>query len=236
MQLGFNRKYELFYEAPGPGPPPPRGLWAGHLPTTKAAPLDCHTRGDRRLGLLGAEWRLSHPAASTLTGGPAACATPCSCRTAFDVSYHREQISWLHCTFDNLNYFLGRTSARIFRLQPQQHASISVTLLPTRSPGSLRHSGLPAHFVWTGPTARPYHPAPGVTLATLAWATASTTASGLSGPSRASLPPPGLRRRARSGLRRPGARLRRVRRRRPPLWPGAAGPELPPVQPRRQLA
>lgn len=104
LQLGFNRKYELFYEAPGYGPRRRIGVGAG-LSFYRARALDYATVQDRlatfrpitgdpisrTYATVGVRWRRTVQALA-----------------AFDVSFHQEQIS------DSVNllnpaYFLGRT-------------------------------------------------------------------------------------------------------------------------------
>lgn len=104
LQLGFNRKYELFYEAPGYGRRRRVGFGAG-ISYYRARALDYATVQDRLVtfrpddafpierlyGGLGLRWRHTVQRLA-----------------AFDVSYHREQIS---DSVNHLNpaYYLGRT-------------------------------------------------------------------------------------------------------------------------------
>jgi outer membrane protein assembly factor BamA len=104
LQLGFNRKYELFYEAPGYGPRRRIGVGAG-LSFYRARALDYDTRQDRLVtfrpingdpisrtyATVGLRWRRTVQALA-----------------AFDVSFHQEQISD-SVNLLNPDYFLGRT-------------------------------------------------------------------------------------------------------------------------------
>ncbi len=109
LQLGFNRKYELFYEAPGYGRRRRVGFGAG-ISYYRARALDYATVQDRLVtfrpddafpierlyGSLGVRWRRTVQRLA-----------------AFDVSYHREQIS---DSVNRLNpaYYLGRTRREYF--------------------------------------------------------------------------------------------------------------------------
>ncbi|GAB2789444.1 outer membrane protein assembly factor BamA [Hymenobacter luteus] len=102
LQLGFNRKYELFYEAPGYGRRRRIGVGAG-FSYYRSRALDYATRQDKLLNLrqekafpierqyasLGLRWRrtVQH-------------------LTALDVSYHREQVSD-SVLYYNPTYYLG---------------------------------------------------------------------------------------------------------------------------------
>ena len=104
LQLGFNRKYELFYEAPGYGPRRRLGLGAG-VSFYRARALDYATLHDRlatfrpttgdpirRFYLTaGLRWRRTVQAVA-----------------AFDISYHQEQVSD-SVQLLNPDYYLGDT-------------------------------------------------------------------------------------------------------------------------------
>ena len=104
LQLGFNRKYELFYEAPGLGHYRRLGLGAG-ISFYQSHSLDYITQADRLIPLRAdagfpiqrfyatAGLRLRHTVQSL---------------TALDVSYHREQISDSVNRY-NPDYYQGRT-------------------------------------------------------------------------------------------------------------------------------
>jgi len=104
LQLGFNRKYELFYEAPGYGPRRRIGVGAG-ISYYRARALDYATVQDRLVTFrpvdgspierqyvtVGLRWRRT-----------------VQLLTALDVSLHQEQISD-SVNLLNPNYYLGRT-------------------------------------------------------------------------------------------------------------------------------
>jgi outer membrane protein assembly factor BamA len=104
LQLGFNRKYELFYEAPGYGPRRRIGVGAG-MSFYRARALDYATLQDRLVtfrpttgdpirrtyATVGLRWRRTVQALAS-----------------FDVSFHQEQISD-SVKLLNPDYFLGRT-------------------------------------------------------------------------------------------------------------------------------
>ena len=104
LQLGFNRKYELFYEAPGYGPRRRVGVGAG-ISYYRARALDYATVQDRlatfrptagspierQYVTVGLRWRRT-----------------VQLLTALDVSLHQEQISD-SVNLLNPNYYLGRT-------------------------------------------------------------------------------------------------------------------------------
>ena len=103
LQLGFNRKYELFYEAPGLGRYRRLGLGVG-ASFYQSRSLDYITQADRLISLradagfpiqrfyVTAGLRLRHTVQFL---------------TALDVSYHREQISD-SVNYYNPAYYLGR--------------------------------------------------------------------------------------------------------------------------------
>ncbi|WP_310391534.1 POTRA domain-containing protein [Hymenobacter sp.] len=104
LQLGFNRKYELFYEAPGLGRYRRLGFGVGGS-LYQSRTVDYATQADRLVPLradAGFPIRRFY-----VTGGLRFRQTVQSL-TAFDVSYHREQIGD-SVNFANPNYYQGRT-------------------------------------------------------------------------------------------------------------------------------
>ena len=104
IQLGFNRKYELFYEAPGFGRRRRVGLGLG-ISYYQSRNLDYNIIGDRRLSLPSAEEDAFPIQRFYLTGGLRLRHTV-QLSSAFDVSYHREQVSSLILGL-NPDYLLG---------------------------------------------------------------------------------------------------------------------------------
>lgn len=104
LQLGFNRKYELFYEAPGYGRRRRIGFGAG-ASYYRGRGLDYATVGDRLVNFRPAETFAIER--QYVTGGLRWRRTV-QHSSAFDVSYHREQISD-SVQLLNPAYFLGRT-------------------------------------------------------------------------------------------------------------------------------
>ena len=104
LQLGFNRKYELFYEAPGLGRYRRLGFGVGASYFQSHA-LDYRTSADRLIPLRADD---NFPIQRFYTTAGLRFRHTVQFRTALDVSYHREQVS------DSVNYyypsyFLGRT-------------------------------------------------------------------------------------------------------------------------------
>ena len=104
LQLGFNRKYELFYEAPGLGRYRRLGFGVG-ASYYQSHVLDYRTAADRLVPLRADD---NFPIQRLYATAGLRFRHTVQSRTAFDVSYHREQIS------DSVNYyspgyFLGRT-------------------------------------------------------------------------------------------------------------------------------
>ena len=104
LQLGFNRKYELFYEAPGLGRARRLGLGVG-ASFYQSHTLDFNTVADRLLPLRAdGEFPIQRFYA---TGGLRFRHTV-QFRTALDVAYHRERISD-SVNRSNPEFYLGRT-------------------------------------------------------------------------------------------------------------------------------
>ena len=104
LQLGFNRKYELFYEAPGLGRYRRLGFGVG-ASYYQSHSLDYRTRDDRLVPLRADD---NFPVQRFYATAGLRFRHTVQFRTAFDVSYHREQISD-SVRYYNPDYFLGRT-------------------------------------------------------------------------------------------------------------------------------
>jgi len=104
LQLGFNRKYELFYEAPGLGRYRRLGVGVG-ASYFQSHTLDYRTSADRLIPLRADD---NFPIQRFYATAGLRFRHTVQFRTAFDVSYHREQISD-SVNYYNPNYFLGRT-------------------------------------------------------------------------------------------------------------------------------
>jgi outer membrane protein assembly factor BamA len=104
VQLGFNRKYELFYEAPGLGRRRRVGAGFG-ISYYQSRNLDYNTLGDRLRSLPEAETD-AYPIQRFYVSGGLRLRHTVQLVSAFDVSYHREQISDTIYRL-NPNYFLG---------------------------------------------------------------------------------------------------------------------------------
>ncbi|MGI4740603.1 MAG: POTRA domain-containing protein [Janthinobacterium lividum] len=105
LQLGFNRKYELFYEAPGFGRRRRVGLGFG-ISLYQSRNLDYNTQNDRPQGL--AEPQVdAFPIQRFYVSGGLRLRHTVQLTSAFDFSYHREAISDLIYQL-NYNYFLGQ--------------------------------------------------------------------------------------------------------------------------------
>ena len=104
LQLGFNRKYELFYEAPGLGHYRRLGLGVG-ASFFQSHTLDYLTRADRLTPLRVDD---GYPIQRFYVTAGLRFRHTVQSRTAFDVSYHREQITD-SVNYYNPNYYQGRT-------------------------------------------------------------------------------------------------------------------------------
>ena len=104
LQLGFNRKYELFYEVPGVGRYRRLGFGVG-ASYFQSRTLDYRTTADRLTPLRADD---GFPIQRFYATAGLRFRHTVQFRTAFDVSYHREQISD-SVNYYNLDYFLGRT-------------------------------------------------------------------------------------------------------------------------------
>ena len=118
LQLGFNRKYELFYEAPGLGHYRRLGLGVG-ASFYQSHSLDYTTRADRLVPLRADE---NFPIQRFYATAGLRFRHTVQFLTALDLSYHREQIS------DSVNYYSpdyyqGRT----------QREYLDLTLTSTRN-------------------------------------------------------------------------------------------------------
>ena len=104
LQLGFNRKYELFYEVPGVGRYRRLGFGVGASYYQSHA-LDYRTTADRLIPLRADD---NFPIQRFYATAGLRFRHTVQFRTAFDVSYHREQIND-SVNYYNPSYFLGRT-------------------------------------------------------------------------------------------------------------------------------
>ncbi|MDJ0363876.1 POTRA domain-containing protein [Hymenobacter sp. H14-R3] len=104
IQLGFNRKYELFYEAPGLGRRRRVGVGFG-ISYYQSRNLDYNTFNDRLQGLPEAETD-AFPIQRFYVSGGLRLRHTVQLSSAFDVSFHREQVSDLIYAL-NPNYLLG---------------------------------------------------------------------------------------------------------------------------------
>jgi len=104
LQLGFNRKYELFYEAPGLGKYRRLGLGLG-ASFYQSHSLDYITRADRLIPFRTDE---GFPIQRFYLSGGMRFRHTVQSLSALDVSYHREQISD-SINYYNPDYYLGRT-------------------------------------------------------------------------------------------------------------------------------
>ena len=105
VQLGFNRKYELFYEAPGLGRRRRVGAGFG-ISYYQSRNLDYNTLGDRLRSLPEAETD-AYPIQRFYVSGGLRLRHTVQLVSAFDVSYHREQVSDLIYQL-NPDYLLGQ--------------------------------------------------------------------------------------------------------------------------------
>ncbi|MDO7886168.1 POTRA domain-containing protein [Hymenobacter cheonanensis] len=104
IQLGFNRKYELFYEAPGLGRRRRVGAGFG-ISYYQSRNLDYTTLNDRLRSLPDAETD-AFPIQRFYVSGGLRLRHTVQLVSAFDVSYHREQVSGLIYQL-NPDYLLG---------------------------------------------------------------------------------------------------------------------------------
>jgi outer membrane protein assembly factor BamA len=104
LQLGFNRKYELFYEVPGVGRYRRLGFGVG-ASFYQSHALDYITLADRLVPLRADE---GFPIQRFYATAGLRFRHTVQFRTAFDASYHREQISD-SVNYYNPDYFQGRT-------------------------------------------------------------------------------------------------------------------------------
>lgn len=118
LQLGFNRKYELFYEVPGLGRHRRLGFGVG-ASFYQSHALDYRTTNDRLVPLRADD---NFPIQRFYATAGLRFRHTVQFRTAFDVSYHREQIND-SVNYYNPGYFLGRT----------QREFIDFTLSSTRN-------------------------------------------------------------------------------------------------------
>lgn len=118
LQLGFNRKYELFYEAPGLGTHRPLGIGAG-VSFYQSHSLDYLTRADRLVPFRADE---GFPIQRFYATAGLRFRHTVQFLTAFDASYHREQVSD-SVNYYNPEYYQGRT----------QREYLDLTLTSTRN-------------------------------------------------------------------------------------------------------
>ena len=109
LQLGFNRKYELFYEAPGLGRYRRLGLGVG-ASFYQSRSLDYITQADRLIPLRA---DVGFPIQRFYVTAGLRLRHTVQFLTALDVSYHREQISD-SINYYNPGYYLGRTQREYF--------------------------------------------------------------------------------------------------------------------------
>ncbi|GAB3315705.1 hypothetical protein GCM10027511_26470 [Hymenobacter humi] len=118
LQLGFNRKYELFYEAPGLGTYRRIGLGVG-ASFYQSRTVDYITRADR---LVPAASDTGFPIQRFYATAGLRFRHTVQFRTALDASYHRERITD-SINYYNPNYYQGRT----------QREFLDLTLTSTRN-------------------------------------------------------------------------------------------------------
>ncbi len=104
LQLGFNRKYELFYEAPGLGTYRRLGLGAG-FSFSQSRTVDYATQADKLVPL---QADAGFPIQRFYATAGLRLRHTVQFLTAFDASYHRERIND-STNYYNPNYYLGRT-------------------------------------------------------------------------------------------------------------------------------
>ena len=105
LQLGFNRKYELFYEAPGFGRRRRVGLGLG-ISYYQSRNLDYTTQNDRPLGLAEPQDG-AFPIQRFYASGGLRLRHTVQLNSALDIAYHREAISDLIYQL-NPDYLLGQ--------------------------------------------------------------------------------------------------------------------------------
>jgi len=118
LQLGFNRKYELFYEAPGLGPYRRLGFGAG-ISFYQSHSLDFITRADQLVPFKDDE---AFPVQRFYASGGLRFRHTVQFLTALDVSYHREQIAD-SVAYYNPDFYAGRT----------QREYVDLSLVSTRN-------------------------------------------------------------------------------------------------------
>ena len=118
LQLGFNRKYELFYEAPGLGRYRRIGVGAGGS-FSQSRTLDYLTRADQLVPLRADD---GFPIQRFYVTAGLRFRHTVQFLTALDASYHREQITD-SINYFNPNYYQGRT----------QREFLDLTLTSTRN-------------------------------------------------------------------------------------------------------
>ncbi len=120
LQLGFNRKYELFYEAPGFGRRRRVGLGFG-ISYYQSRNLDYNTLNDRPQGLAEPQDN-TFPIQRFYVSGGLRLRHTVQLSSAIDISYHRESISDLIYLL-NYNYLLGQ----------QQRQYVEASLITTNN-------------------------------------------------------------------------------------------------------
>ncbi|WP_125921701.1 BamA/TamA family outer membrane protein [Hymenobacter lapidarius] len=118
LQLGFNRKYELFYEAPGLGRYRRIGVGVGGS-FSQSRTLDYLTRADELVALRA---DAGFPIQRFYATAGVRFRHTVQFLTAFDASYHRERITD-SVNYFNPNYYQGRT----------QREFLDLTLTSTRN-------------------------------------------------------------------------------------------------------
>jgi len=111
LQLGFNRKYELFYEVPGVGPYRRLGFGIG-ASFYQSHALDYITLADRLVPYRSDD---GFPIQRFYATAGLRFRHTVQFRTALDLSYHREQISD-SVNYYNPDYFQGRTQREFLDL------------------------------------------------------------------------------------------------------------------------
>lgn len=119
LQLGFNRKYELFYEAPGLGPYRRLGVGGG-ASFYQSRTLDYATRADRLVPLRA---DAGFPIQRFYATAGLRFRQTVQFLTAFDGAYHREQVS------DSVTYY----NPDYYQAGRQQREYLDLTLTSTRN-------------------------------------------------------------------------------------------------------
>ena len=143
LQLGFNRKYELFYEAPGFGRRRRVGLGLA-VSYYQSRNLDYNILNDRRVSLPTSEDDAFPIQRFYLSGGLRLRHTV-QLTSAFDLSYHREQISDLIYGL-NYQYLLGQ----------QQRQYIEASFITTNNQRNTFAYPLTGQFLQAGVTFRQF--------------------------------------------------------------------------------